>query len=394
MVIELYDDVNTDALTFGVKMALHDHPYFATRLVKEGVMYYWDENDAEPVIEEIPILSAFNYGHCADHYFPFKVTYCGNNICFNCSHELTDGSGLFIFISTVMEYYARYIHGDMNYIPEKTSREERLADEAALPSEIAGRKDADPLGKIKNYTSSKFDPDRMSEEISCEKITIDKAKLRSTSFSFDASPFALVSPVLSRACLPYLTDDNRIVELSIPLSLRKIFNVESLHNFVGTNEFYYFDTIMKDMSYEQIATIFRARLDLLSDRDGIEEGWNKIVQMKPLLSTAEGRAKIMRGLFGGFYDANIVYTHITQTNISDMAGEYIKSIYSMIYKMNPFITCVGVNFKNDITLTISSKFSDDGFYKNICNELDKLDIHYTREKITLGGMRFFEYDES
>ena len=81
MVIELYDDVNTDALTFGVKMALHDHPYFATRLVKEGVMYYWDENDAEPVIEEIPILSAFNYGHCADHYFPFKVTYSGNNIC-------------------------------------------------------------------------------------------------------------------------------------------------------------------------------------------------------------------------------------------------------------------------------------------------------------------------
>lgn len=59
---------------------------------------------------------------------------------------------------------------------------------------------------------------------------------------------------------PCLTGDNRIVELSIPLSLRKIFNVESLHNFVGTNEFYYFDTIMKDMSYEQIATIFRAGL--------------------------------------------------------------------------------------------------------------------------------------
>lgn len=155
---------------------------------------------------------------------------------------------------------------------------------------------------------------------------------------------------------------------------------------------YYIDKIMKDMPFEQIATIFRARLDLLSDSSIVTETIDKIRQTGKAMTTAEGRQQVARSFMGGVFDVNLDYKHITHTGITQAAEEYVSNIYFQMFKKNPFITCVGVNYKNNIQLFITTKLSDEGFYDNICTELDNLGIDFSCKKMDFGGERFFEFD--
>lgn len=68
-----------------------------------------------------------------DHDFAWKVTYDGSMTCFDIAHELTDGFGATTFISTMMEYYAKYLDHDLSDIPENTSREGRPKDYMPTP---------------------------------------------------------------------------------------------------------------------------------------------------------------------------------------------------------------------------------------------------------------------
>ncbi|MEG2678080.1 MAG: hypothetical protein RR933_08165, partial [Oscillospiraceae bacterium] len=160
----LNEKVDVVALTYAVDAAMAFHPYFVTRLMREGCTFYWQKNSRTPVISEKQIFEDFSFGDRSSHFFPWVITYFDHSIYFDFSHELTDGGGAAVFCATLMEYYARYINGDMSPIAEKSTREERLASEAALPAEVAYRKGAQAIYQPKNEKVSSFCPEMMGEK--------------------------------------------------------------------------------------------------------------------------------------------------------------------------------------------------------------------------------------
>ncbi|MEG0838148.1 MAG: hypothetical protein RSF35_09560, partial [Akkermansia sp.] len=79
----LHEKVHVAALTYATRAAMAFHPYFATRLIREGITFYWQENSRTPIILEKQIFEGFLYGNRSNHFFPWVVTYFDHSIYFD-----------------------------------------------------------------------------------------------------------------------------------------------------------------------------------------------------------------------------------------------------------------------------------------------------------------------
>ncbi|MEG1093152.1 MAG: hypothetical protein RSE38_17575, partial [Acinetobacter sp.] len=349
-----------------------------------------------PVILEKQITEGFFYGDRTNHFFPWAVTYFDHSIYFDFAHELADGGGISVFCATLMEYYARYIDGDMSQIAEKDTREERLEREASLPSEVAYRPGVQAIyqPKNKNEKVSDFRPEMMGEIPNSKRFCIDANTLRKVSFRFDASPFAVITPILARASMPYLSGEHKIAKFMIPQDVRGFFGSQTLHNFSLANSFYYFDDKMRTMPIDQIATMFRGRLDLLSDISNIEAFYTYLYEMGQRLHIPEVRAQAKSAFNARVYQqTTIAYIHVTRSGLSENASKYISNVYLNDVIPESMICCVGENFSDHINLTIGTRFLDDGFFENVCAQLDELGVGYSMEAIDARGERSFLFSD-
>ncbi|MEG0838147.1 MAG: hypothetical protein RSF35_09555 [Akkermansia sp.] len=390
----LKEKVDVAALTYAVNAAMAFHPYFATRLIREDNTFYWQENTRPPVISERQIFEDFLFGDKSNHFYPWTITYFDHSIYFDFAHELADGGGITVFCSTLMEYYTRYISGDMTPIAEKSTREERIEREMAFPSQIAHRQGARYLYQPRREKVSKFCPERVGAVSNSKRFCIDSTMLRKISARYDASPFAVITPILARASMPYLSGEHKIAKLLVPQDVRGFFDSQSLHNFSIAHPFYYFDDKMRDMPLEQVATIFRSRLDLLSDMSNVEAFYTSLYEMGQQLHIPEVRAKARNAFEMQVYlDTTIAYVHVTRSKISEAAGKHISNVYLNDIIPESMICCVGENFGDHINLTIGTHFLDDGFFENVCAQLDELGVVYSMEAADVRGQRYFIFSD-
>ncbi|MEG2455093.1 MAG: hypothetical protein RSC08_02470, partial [Oscillospiraceae bacterium] len=367
---------------------------FATRLIREGDTFYWQENSRTPVISEKQIFEGFLFGDRSNHFFPWVITYFDHSVYFDFAHELADGGGISVFCATLMEYYTRYLDGDMSPIAEKSTREERLERETALPSEVAYRQGVQALYQPKNEKVSSFCPERVGDVSNAKRFCIDSEALRKISFRYDASPFAVITPILARASMPYLSGENKIAKLLVPQDVRGFFGSKSLHNFSVAHPFYYFDDKMRNMPIEQVATLFRSRLDLLSDISNVEAFYTSLYEMGQRLHLPEVRAQATREFDARVYlQTTIAYIHVTRSGMSESASKHISNVYLNDVIPEAMICCLGENFGDHVNLTIGTHFLDDGFFEDICAQLDELGVGYSMEAADVRGERSFIFSD-
>ncbi|MEG1516644.1 MAG: hypothetical protein RSD95_17285, partial [Clostridia bacterium] len=311
--------------------------------------FYWQENTETPIISEKRISEDFLFGDSSNNFFPWVVTYFDHSIYFDFAHELADGGGITVFCSTLMEYYTRYISGDMTPIAEKSTREERIEREMVFPSQIAHRQGARYLYQPRREKVSKFCPERVGAVSNSKRFCIDSTMLRKISARYDASPFAVITPILARASMPYLSGEHKIAKFMIPQDVRGFFGSQTLHNFSLANSFYYFDDKMRTMPIDQIATMFRGRLDLLSDISNIEAFYTYLYEMGQRLHIPEVRAQAKSAFNARVYQqTTIAYIHVTRSGLSENASKYISNVYLNDVIPESMICCVGENFSDHI----------------------------------------------
>ncbi|MEG0771070.1 MAG: hypothetical protein RR436_04135 [Clostridia bacterium] len=390
----LKEKVDVAALTYAVDAALSFHPFFATRLAREDYTFYWQKNSRTPIISEKQVFEGFTFGDRSSNFFPWVVTYFDHSIYFDYSHELTDAGGACTFCATLLEYYARYLDGDMSPIAEKGSREERLEDESSLPSDVAYRQGVQPLYQPKIENASSFCPEMMGENSNVRRLCIDSKALSKISFSYDASPFALVATALARASMPYLTGEHKIAKLWISQNLRGYFDNSSLHSFSTAYPFYYFEDKMKKMSVELVSTIFRGRLDLLSDISNIEAFYTSAHEMGEHLHLPEVRTQAKKAFIEQvFQQTTVAYSHLKSTGISENASKNISDVYFNVNGTGGMIGCFGLNYDDHVNMTVGTHFLDDAFFESVCSQLNELGIGCSMQAPDVRGERTFIFCE-
>lgn len=384
-VLELNAPVCREALQFAAEQLCRHHPYLATRLRHDGLNYYLEENHLPILIREATLDTPLCFGDETNNFYQWMVTYSGNCIYVDNSHFIMDGSAVHFELAELLEHYVRYLSGDRTEHP--LASPEQIADECALPTDIAYDPEAKPFYTPKVIQSTPFKPGVFKEGpvTECVLISLSLEQIKQRARKAESSPFSVILPLLFKACLPLLEqeeDGDRTVCAMIPVSNRPLFNTNTFHNFVETETLYYYHNRMKDMPYETAATIYRGRLDLLTQRGDISTRYIQWRNLRSMVNNPETRKVISSAINQCVHNPNqITYTHMSREMISDAVRPYLKQCYMVTTSQLQYIICVGITELGSINLTFPDNFATGEFFDALRDSFREVGFSYTEKRI-------------
>ncbi|MDO4732392.1 MAG: hypothetical protein Q4B50_02590 [Bacillota bacterium] len=397
-VFELNSPVCPEALQFAAEQLLKRHPYLATRLRWDGLNYYLEENDLPVVIREARLDAPLCFGDSSNNYYQWMLTYSGNEIYIDKSHFIMDGSAAHFWTAELLEHYTRYLQGDHSELPPLSPEE--LADECALPTDIAGGgANEKPFYVPKDVRPTPFKEGVFKKEpvTECVMVSLPLEEIRQRAKKAEVSPFAVIAPILFKACLPLLAEEEnaeKVVCAMMPVSGRPMFNTNTFHNFAAVKVLNYYHTRMKDMPYEKVATIFRSRLDLLTQKEDIALVYGQRKKLWPLLNDPEKRKLVSGAMNNTLQNPNqITYTHMSKARLSEAARAQIKRCYLVVSSELPNIICVGITENDSVNLSFPDNFSSSEFFDSLFACIRELGLSFTSERIYYPQARAVHFEE-
>ena len=101
--MQLTDPIDADALRNAVDITMKRYPYFCVRLLKKGDEFVFADNQSPVVIADTPKGKELNAAESNYHMISFSGY--DNWIVMDVFHGLTDGTGAYEVIRTLLFYY-------------------------------------------------------------------------------------------------------------------------------------------------------------------------------------------------------------------------------------------------------------------------------------------------
>ena len=168
----------------------------------------------------------------------------------------------------------------------------------------------------------------------------------------------------------------------MPVSARAMFGTNTFHNFAGTKTLCYYHNRMKDMPYEKAATIYRSRLDLLTQKEDIAVAYTQRRNLRPMLDDPQKRLAISGLMNKSVHNPNqITYTHMSKAKLSDEARSHLRRCYLVTTSELPNIICVAITESGYVNLTFPDTFATGEFFESRYACLREIGISFSTERI-------------
>ncbi|MEG1156757.1 MAG: hypothetical protein RSD94_12855, partial [Acinetobacter sp.] len=142
------------------------------------------------------------------------------------------------------------------------------------------------------------------------------------------------------------------------------------------------------------STIFRGRLDLLSDISNVETFYTSAYELGQHLHLPEVRTQAKKAFIAQVYEqTTIAYSQLMRSNIPENAKKYISDVHFNVNGTGGMIGCFGLNFGDHINMTIGTKFLEDGFFTSVCEQLNELGVSCSIENADVRGERSFIFSD-
>lgn len=301
--VELYEDIDPEALRYAVKQVQKRYPYFSVKIEKEGESFILAENDLPFVItaDEKPVClnSAASNGHLLA--FGWKE----RTIWVDISHFIGDGNGLAPLVKTLAYYYVERRYGsdgiDTSSIRLVTDRIEE--DEYAYPFPEAPipNEDTISIGK-KSYDPFFFEDTLFDDGGSyAYHLQVRQKDLMACAKCNDGSPVSFISVMLYKALINLYPETEKDIIFQIPHEYRKVLGHPLSHDCLARVFFVKLAARDRSKSVEMLNTSVRGQMVLGSDESADIESINGMLQLNAYMQTLplEGKKQAMRGLVSG-----------------------------------------------------------------------------------------------
>ena len=398
MVFEMTEEVDLNGLKYASDIVMRKHPYFKTRLIKQGISFKLEENNEEFPIREATLSDIIEFGGRENGNYQWMLTYNGNKIYVDVSHYITDGSGAQAFASELIEYYANYLEGKIEDDIQKD--EKKIEAECALPSDIAADPSVKPFFRQKEWHAAKFKEnvftDKDSEEFVLFSISLNEVKKAAK--RAEVSPFAVFAPLLAHAVKVLVTPEENSSSIGVmfPFSARKLFNATTFHNFVPTRTIIYDYDKLSKIDVELASTVCRAQMDLLTQKEDVIVELTQKAMARAMLSNDTARATIIQQLNNAIHNpSQITFTFMSQSRLSDVAEKHLTRNYFATNASRGinYVICTGINDGKSVHLSIPRNFESEEFYNQLREEFNDTGIVYEEELIKYPCARFSKLAE-
>ena len=387
MTMKMRDGVDGDLLRQAVESTRQRYPYYQVKLGirkdAEGKEYFVYEDNSEPwVVSEgerpVRLIGAESNNHL------LAFCYWDNCIAIDFFHCLTDGTGAYNILRTLLYEYAR-----RRFTPEGM----RMANIRVAGDTISPEEWEDPAAQVK---PEHLDPLPVPERLPCIDLTtqakttvvetaetvnilVEEQEMMKYVSSSDTSPATLVSLLLTRAIARLHSD----LKEGVPMVVLAINQRPALgcpqagQTLASALRLTLYDE-MRGMDLEKQQTIFRGMVALQSNDDNVVEGFWKTQNVQDMfenIPTIEARHQAMAQAYS-------VVTSSTTTCVSYVgkakmgaAEQYVSEMYTEAftpYALTIEMSAVGGTF----CISFMQRFADDTYLDAFLDEFRQIGLPY------------------
>lgn len=384
--IVLKDKVKKDILKEAVDKSLESHSSFKIKL-KSGLFWdYFEYNDKDFIVKKASRRTFNRFNYYKNNGYLIKVRYYKNMINIDFFHMLTDGSGANNFIKSVISNYLD-IKNDTDYNKDEKKYEVAYQDEFL--------KNYDKSFKTNNSLKNVYlFPEKMKRGVNnTYHYTVDILDIKKVSKEYKATITEYLTAIYIYAIYSslYDKDSKKEIALTIPIDIRKHFNVDTLSNFfvcMKVNPKIYEKNLK---SFEEILDSVKEEFKTNLTEEKIKGYLANEVRLGQHIGYKYVPAflkKFFMGHFGKFFGGSTTST-LSNVGIINIDSRYEKDIDNVYAIVMPGrlqkIKCTICSFGKKLNITMNSNIDDlefeHKFYELLKKDIDEV-VLLSNTKIT------------
>lgn len=110
----LYEEVDPTLLQTALNNIIERFPYYKVNLKRGLFWYYFEYTENSPLVEKETFYPCMFMLYKRKKSFPFRVLYYDKKISVEISHSITDGTGVVIFLKSLLVEYFRLLDNDLS----------------------------------------------------------------------------------------------------------------------------------------------------------------------------------------------------------------------------------------------------------------------------------------
>ena len=378
--VKLADSVDASILQEALAKTQARYPYLCVRIRKDKNAFYYEENPRPVVLFHTNGKIRLNTEE--SHYHVLAVCYEDDWLHLDCYHGITDGTGMYRVLATLLFYYCGEKYGVTDHTgirtgddPIRTEETDDPQDVLQMPTEPRYRSVAmQPAFTLE--TDGKLTP---SEPTIWDVEIPEEAFIRFTS-AHDASPGTMVSALLAGAIADLYPEREKEIIGAYVVNARPMLSArETYHNCLTMALFDHEERIRR-MPLERQCTVYRGMTFLQSDADRVAE---LMAVNAAALRAAEEGAKTLeekKNVFGRMFSGGegLVTYLVSYTGKWSCPGvePYMKEFWA--HPPNTFSLMVEIGAAaGKIFLSIQQRFLEDTVREAFLKRLTAHQIPYT-----------------
>lgn len=383
--IRMRDLIEPDVLRRAVDLAMQRYPYFLVQLQKKGGEYIFAENHRPVVISDS--LHGMELNTAQSNYHMIAFCRQDNWIVLDIFHGLTDGTGAYELVRTLLYYYC----SERYHVTLKRDGIRLLGDEIS-PEEwndpVANRTDlpipprmemSDALNLI---TAAGIEADLQKTVYS---VKIDESEFMRFNLDNDGSPGTMVALLFSRAVAALYPEAKETIRIALCVNQRRALHAPLAHHSLVGGAMLEYKEEMRDWPLEKQGTAYRGMVFAQTEEEKVLSGVASGAAISRMILSKESdeERRAVAGYIGSLANKVLTATvsYVGKANYKE-AEQYIRDFRTWTSPPSNGILIEISAVNGHFTLDFLQTFSNPLFVNAFLKELDDNGIVYDMQDVS------------
>jgi hypothetical protein len=381
--IRMRDLVDSDSLRYAVETTMNRYPYFCVEL-KKAEEYYFAQNDRPVVITNS--LSGVELNTAESNYHLVSFSWMDNWIIMDISHAITDGTGAYEVLRTLLFYYVSSRYGVK--LEEDGIR--------LVGDDICIEEWEDPVLKAQNLpvpprtemsdalnvvSTAGLENDKIPTVYS---IAIPEDEFMRFNIQNDGSPATMVSLFLSRSIAKMYPDSEDVIRIAMTVNQRNALRAPLAHQTLVGGVMLEYKEKLRSWPLDRQATAYRGMVFAQTRDEAVlasvasQKGIGQMILSKESDQERAAIAQMIGDMAGKILTATVSY--VGKANYKE-AEEYIRDFRTWTNGSANFILIEIAAVNGRFTLDFLQPFKSPLYVNAFLKELEDNDITYDLQDV-------------
>ena len=382
LTVRLSDAVHAAILNRALEITQQRYPCFSVRLCAGEKSYFYEENPRPVMLLHTDEPVRLNAAETNFH--PWAVCCSEDRIHLDFFHGITDGTGMYRVLATLLYYYCGERYGDPDPEGIWTLETPVLPEETLDPQDTLVPQENDPApAPFREAFTLETDGGLTPSAPTIWDVEIPEEALIRFSSDNDASPGTLISLLMAQAIDTLYPERKKDIISAYVINARPMLSAPLTHHNCLSMALLQYDARIKAMPFDRQCTVYRGKTFLQSDADVVRRSMAQNAAQIRAASEADTTLTEKKRLFGGAFSGGEGFVSFLVSYTGKWkhpaVGAHIREFWT--HPPNTFSLMVEIAAVNGkIFLSIQQRFREDTVREQFLRELERHGIPYTLKR--------------